>query len=371
MNDKYLSVVNGIVENEHLYVVDIDTWFLIDCNLQTDTCRVIADIQPPDFDGLCWVVKIVHIGREFFCILRNSKRIIVADEDGKVSFYGNEYEIGANNWYLNIDACLCEKKLYLLPYYVNGSIKVFDLDEHIYLEEVPMVELLMPIDQTYYSKIIRNYVHREDDAVVIFCMKETGMVYMLNLLEKKAEKLFFLNQFHFDMAVGNFSYIVLNEVSGYRIIEYNRTADEIKEYDFRKNFLNDNSTKYKFLAYANDCFWAISDDERMVELIYRNEKLEHMDFLLKLKYVYEVRKPKHKYEFSRILVQDKNMYMLPFSTNGLLEIDMPRRKMKFHMLKISSKDIAYKHLEQSKIIQEDTNFSIKELLSFIFNFQIY
>ena len=62
---KYLSTLTGLVENNHLYTVDIDTWEFLDWDLNTETCSILAELMPKEYK-LCWIQKIIKYKNSFF-----------------------------------------------------------------------------------------------------------------------------------------------------------------------------------------------------------------------------------------------------------------------------------------------------------------
>ena len=352
MYNKYLSILNGVIENGHLSTVDIDTWYFVDCDLRTNVCRVIADIFPNQ-ECLCWIERILHIGTDFFMIVRNSKLIISVNLDGDVRYFGNKQVFEANNCFLYTDACIVNNMIYMLPGSIEGVITIFDPKRCCFVEDIPLPPLVNYFNKTQCLNCIFRYIHNETDDEVRFCVYDTNIFCVMNLKTMKMEVITFEDTDRFWQVTGDMSNTIIMEIDSYRIFRYDEKKDTIMTVDtvIRHDDQNLDWTGYKHIYYINNWIWAIPAQMNVIELYDVNGNLiEILDMPMESELCFAVRVYKDKFGYS-IQTEDA-IYLLPFSTNGLVEVNLVTFEMQFHPLTILRSDISNKRLQ--RVLQKNT-----------------
>ena len=111
--DKNLSVLHGLLKDGHIFMVDLDSWFLIDYDIDKSEHHIMANLQKKDIFDMCWFVKVLDYKDSFICVQRNSKEIVIYSPEQGVLRYGEEYEFGEHIDRKYIDAYIYDDNLIL------------------------------------------------------------------------------------------------------------------------------------------------------------------------------------------------------------------------------------------------------------------
>ena len=322
MDDKYVSVLEGYIEDNHLYMVDIDTWFFVDYNLDFDQLSVIADIGTEMKGKLCWVKKILHVENEFFFIIRNSKKIISYNPEKGINIYGEEYPIGIDEEVRYADACVLNDRIYMLPIKSDGCISIFNLKTRKYEDDIDISQILNC--RMTESRGISRYIHNDKDDVVWFCLVGTDNVFKLDLRSLKAE------------------HVMLDSYGAYEYV----LGDE-------QNILGKTKDEYVIEYYYEKLFLALPPQMDKLNMIYPegNNKVEVM-LPSSSKLIYKLRF--YDAKFSKGIIKAGRLFLLPFSSNGIVEVNLETMKSVFHPSSISSLDLWSKRVRNDNgIITEN------------------
>ena len=132
---KRLSVLNGVLKDNHIFMIDLDTWFLVDYETESGSYNVVTDLQREDIQHMCWFVKILVYVDSLVCVQRNSKEIVIFTPGIGTARYGSEYEFGEDIDIKYVDAHIYGNLLFMMPGNTNGNISVFDLKKRTYLND--------------------------------------------------------------------------------------------------------------------------------------------------------------------------------------------------------------------------------------------
>ena len=360
---KYVSVDSGLIENHHLYAVDIDTWLFLDYDLINDEYKVIADIKKSDEQVLCWVEKIIHYEYSFFLIIRNSKQIVEVEEGGQVTYYSLDNCFEKNNVFINIDASVIEDKIYILPGTDNGAITVFDLNNKRFIKEISFSKLLDGIYSCHSGRIV-NYIHNETDTNVRFCIEGTGFFAELSIKDLRIINSVSRDDFVFWRVSGCWEQTIVIQKDSYCFfsIDSEKGLDDMycvvehKEDDedfvgYRDVFIS--RGKVVALPATMDCV-----DEYNI----KGKWIRSISFPKESELHSEMRNYKGKF-FAVIYVEDKAFY-LPFATNGIVELDSISMNTSFHPMFINGMDlIKSKMRRKEKVMKETKDLTLKLFLN--------
>lgn len=365
--DKNLSVKTGIIEQDHLLTVDMDTWMFMDWDLNTDTYDTIAELMPEEEYKLCWVQKIIQFGDCYYFLQRNSKQIIEYDMwKGNVVRYGLDYVVGDNKCLLYSDAYVCKDSLYMLPYSCDGVITVFNMKSKQYIEEYKMADLIGEKTITNQGKKILSYIQISNK--IWFCVEQSNLIVCLDLQTMKSTSLNLDAEDNLYMAMRGENRIYFTEMNGYHIWEYDDTSNIFRSFDVQKQHSKQEGKGYRFVYGTNQVVIAISKEMDSVDVIAReDESVRTIAFPSELCNIFELRRIDEKF-FGYVVVKNK-LYLLPFSGNGLLEIDLQSYEIKYHCLKIQHEDVVCRLNCHQKIFCENQDFKLKELIYILNIFQ--
>ncbi len=355
---KYLSVVGGLVEDGKLYVVDIDTWLFMQYDLKSGACALLADIQPDEYYGkLCWVEKILHIGNDFFILIRNYKGLVSVSEGGNVTYYESDHELGSNNSFYYIDMLVCDGLIYVLPGYAGGIMSIFDPAVHDYTNHVHL-EVLYGRNMTQYcDRCIWLYVHNDTDDKVRFCINNTGMICTLDIRNMFMEICSYDNEADFMMLSGSFGKTVVLENNSYRLFGYTEEKEEIEIIgDFCREKKNDDWYGYQMAFVQDDMVAAIPEDMDSIEFIREGKNIEIIRLPEESELIYEIRYYKGK--FVSLLKKDGKIYLLPFSSNGMIIFDAYVHSIVFRRLVVPAEYLMVKKMKNRGLIRESKEISL-------------
>ena len=358
MHQKYLSVEAGVLENNHLYVVDIDTWLLLDYDLVHGNCDCIADLQF-DYDRckLCWVERILHIGTSFYIIIRNYKGILEIDERKKVIYYELYSQIGNDDLFFYMDACVINDCLYLLPGTLGGDILVFDIKEHRFINQISMMTLFDRGMKECKDANIWSYLHNDEDTKVRFSAEGSNKLFSLDLDNMVLEETITYNNAEFLYACGSFDTPILLEGKSHRLYRY-------KDYGIsllgNEEYCNKECNCYSYMLSfcTNGKIYVVPESEDCVEIICGNNH-EKIVFPNELKLIYEVRNYNGK--FSCLLQDCQKAYFLPFSANGMVIFDKHRNESYFINMTIPDSFLRARELRKN-IVKESDDVALEELI---------
>ncbi len=351
---KYLSVVNGLIENNHLYVVDIDTWLFLDYDLNTGISELKADIQLEDYRGkLCWVEKILHIGIEFFILIRNYRGLVSINESGDVNYYELDHELGSDDSFYYMDMLIVDGLLYILPGYTNGLISIFNTEKHEFIKHISMDSLIVPQATHLVGRpaSIWSYVFDDSDGNVIFCINKSNMICTLNLRTMLIETSIGNSESTLMMLSGVNRECIILENNSYHLSRYNKYKAEIEIVgDFKRRVKDQTWHGYQMAFEMDDMIAAIPEDMYSIEMIKDEEIIETLIMPKESKLIYEIRNYKGK--FAKAIKDNNMIYLLPFSTNGMIVIDVDTHYMQFYELVVPQEYLMIKEMRKRELIKE-------------------
>lgn len=364
--DKYLSVKTGIIQNSHLLTVDIDTWEFLDWNLDTDTYEIVAELMPDGGKKLCWIQKMIEHDNSFYFLQRNSKQIIEYNmKRKKVIRYGTEYPLGDNSCLLYCDAFIWNDNLYMLPYSVDGVITVFDIKSKKYSQEYEMKKMFAKYGDIYNNKRILSY--KRNNQNIWFCIEKSKLLVFLDLLTMECNCFELDAENGLSMVTGNGRRIFCTEDGKNIFYEYDKDINLFKSFDLQRQ-KNKNGDGYWFIDSLDKTVIGIPKEMKSIDIIGEEGRVvQTIMFPDSLCNIFELRLT--DWRFSQSIVDNNKLFFLPFSSNGLLEINLSNFDIKYHCLKIKHKDIAFSLIRQCKLIGENMNATLSDFLSFLNTFQ--
>lgn len=353
MDSKYLSIKDAIIKNGSLYTIDIDSWLFIEYNLNTGEKRIIVDIQPKDYDGLCWIQKILTVGDRYYFIQRNSKGIVQLDNNGDIIRYGEEYELGNDTCLLYMTGFVSNSKIYMLPYYASGVISVFDIKSNKYESDISMSELLS--QDEINDDIIGGYVWNHGKDTIWFCVGDK--IIEINMHEMKSRIVSKLKHDKPLRISGNENNIVIYEKEGNYYYLYNTNNKKLTLHE-----LEEKSVNISFVEIIQNKIAIISGNQEKLYLSdIDDNNYDIMSFPEESELKYDVRRFDSKY--SGIKQVENKLYCLPFSTNGIVVFDNETRNMKFFELIVDKNYILTKNIKKifrsKKILIESETVNLK------------
>ncbi len=358
MPNKYLSVLSGCIEDNYLYVVDIDTWLFLRYDIYNGECVLLADIQRQETRGkLCWVERILHIGREFVLIIRNYNGIVIVDDEYGVSYYELDPELGTNNSFYCMDACFLDGYIYILPGYLGGRILVFDYHNRKFVKEIPLMAIMGEKLEEYCTKNIWRYEHGQNKAEMKFCIEGTNIVATLDIRTLVAEK---------RLIEGTSGIIMIcGQVDNQLIID---SKNDLLFYDFDtnkvekiSNYLCANSLgdylDYNLIFQVGDMIWKIQEKTSTIEIIKNKTAVSKKNIPEESKLIYEVRQ--YNGRFATAKESEGRIILFPFSTNGIIIIEKLTLELLFVETIVPPEYILAKTMHTTDIINEDENFSLE------------
>jgi hypothetical protein len=315
--EKFVSVASAIIDNDYLYMVDTDSWDYMRAKLGTCDCEVVADITPPGAARLAWIVSICKYQTAVFFVQRNSKNIICY-ENGKTEFYGN-FPVGKSNDWWNCDAVIWNRILYVFPCYSDGVISRFDLEKRQYLDDIPIMEVLrgnkdFPKDFSKERYLVNEYIFEENK--VWFCMEHTPYI--------------------FEISVPDMDCVLVTAPGRKeRLSQISKTQDDILG-------VWENGKGYSLFHTKENQSGTFATDESMnCTHVYKiGGKIVALSVIDRVAYVYEeagsagtvidfsdisrnVREVRNSdIVFSKCLIYGDCVYLLPFSANGVVRINV-------------------------------------------------
>ena len=355
MRKKLFSTMEGCVVNNCIYMVDIDTWLFCKYDLQLNQLSIVAELENK-VDKLCFCEKILCVNNVFYIVLRNSKRLYVVDEKNTVSCYGRENPIFDNNAFLYVEAAIIDEKIYLLPGNTDGFITVFDTKTKEYCNDIKLDSI---VKKTYKSNLILSYVFGNNNDSW-FCVNGTNEMYHISLLERKAELIKCSPEFIFKMIGGHGNCLILLEKDGYRIAQYKNkkfsifNADNIEE-------KYENLMGYQALICDKENIYLLPPKMDKIH-VFRigGEYYKTISIPEESKNIYEIRN--YGAKFINFIINGEAILLLPFSANGIVEIDTKKLNAKYYSVNIPYASIIRRKIDNKASITfyENEHLDVRE-----------
>lgn len=355
---KQISTLTGLIENGRIYLIDIDLWLFLECDVETDTYRIFADIKPRDHEGHCWINKIIRMENGYYCILRNSKRVIFVDNSGNVTFFGDDNPFYPNNRFINSDAHIVGNMLVMLPGTADGCITLFDLEKKDYVRDYYLSQLI-ELKQEHRNQRIVRYTWVDNDRL-LFCINGTDLVYTLDLSKLIIETINVNPDIYYSVrpGYGDFNYLLSKNSPKISVID--NSMHTIEEHDLSDAV--DSGTGYRFCNEIEDRLYAIPASVDRIDTISGNT-VSSILFPEEYQTLESLRNSKER--ASGVLTDGSKLFVLPFSSNGILEFDADSNEMTLHSIRISDDDFVRIRFHRTNILEETHGINLSSYMEYI------
>ncbi len=361
MNSKYLSTLNGLIENDHLYTVDIDSWLFLDYNTNNGECKLLADIRRTgECYPLCWVKTIIHNQNEFYIVFRNYKGIVSVDTTGTTAYYDLVRGFSEDKIFFYTDACLIDGLVYMFPGTIGGTITVFSTQKHCFIEDISMLGLFDKDMSLYRNNNIYSYIFDNRKRKVYFCINDTNILCELDI-DKMQICTIYGDNADFSLVAGSIEKQILLEKEGFHLFSYFPQEGIIECLGNFTQDKNEKEKRYQIVLYANNEIIALTSEMKRMEVI-RDKQVK---FCIDISdyFTFDSSKRKSNRKFSIALLDSKYIYFLPLTVNEMLRFDFEKFKMDTISLKIPEKYLLMHSLRQNCFISETQEFSLHEYIN--------
>lgn len=354
---KPLCAMNAIVKNEHIYMVDKDTWLFLDYNLSNHNYSIVADLSNEPKEYNCTIQKIIEYENEFWFIQRKSKELISLSNKNYIKrYYAGER---VDKYHLYYEACISDNKIYMLPMYTSGNISIFDIDSKCFIHEIALSVVMSKYGLDFFNGEI-SYLFDNTGNFVKFCINGGNMLYKLEL-KSLSLSVEFLGKNTLGSIGGNYEFPM---VSLYQSNIYMVKNGKWIEKRPIVQFVNKENTEYDIaflIKYGNKEFIMSNSFDSLVEVDSKGECVG----TFYLPNDIEVSNDRNtSWLYSCCIQNERKLFFIPCKVNKMVIFDMDTEKFEKHSIIISNVDL-YKinrFCKKGIAIREGGDISIKSLL---------
>lgn len=358
---KYLSTLTGLVENNHLYTVDIDTWEFLDWDLNTETCSILAELMPKEYK-LCWIQKIIKYKNSFFFLQRNTKQIIEFNSITKeITRYGTEYSIYADDNLCYCDALIVDEQLMMLPSHFSGEVSIFDLKRKEYVSTYRLDNMICSGSEPVFDGRILTYY--KTSGTTWFCLEKTNKIFCVDFLNLTSKVYSLDEQAFLDRIWGNEANIFCADLEKAIFYTYDKRNDSFIKITPNNVGRND-VCRFLYVTSQKRNYVVFTDKEDKLGVI-KIGGVESFSIELPddINAIFEMRNTFQKFSRNYILINN-HFYALPFSGDSLIDVDLRNFDIKVHHLQVNGRD-AIHSLQGKASAREYYDYGVKDLLDTI------
>ena len=319
MEKEYLSVDAGVVVDGKIYTVDNDTGFFVCIDSDNGKMSLIADLQPESVKHW-WVEKILYYDGWFYLISRNSTELVRVNRKGIIETCIPGENYNDNNLFISTGAVIIKDVIYILPGTLGGDIVCYNIISGRVEKRTPLKEIIENEIEVYNGYIIYDYYFDKNTFEVFFAITDTNLLLKMALETFSYEVYQCDRETRFTSITNGIGDILIGEMNFDSIWRLDRDALTFYRYGghSRKN-------GYVFGIGLNDSIARLDDESGEISIYSREGDLEErIRIPQQSNLIYEIRK--YNGRFSRMVETEDTVFMLPFSTNGVVSIDRKSRK---------------------------------------------
>lgn len=357
---KNISSYTGLIKDGKYITVDIDTWLLVEYELTNRSHRIICNLLQERPDRLFLCIKMLEIGNSIYFIFRNSQRILEYNTvEQRIYNYGLEYEIFKNSTVLYNDAYYFEGKIIMFPCEINDPIIFFEIETKEYIEKGSIKQMLVKEGVKRDAGKIYTYVKLQNE--VWFCIYGSewlGCITLnnLNLRMRKCEK---SNQLA--KTVGGKDFVFFTEAESCRFFMTDKINGELLLYDVKDLELKEQELEYGFIVSVKKKIFAIPTYPKSLTIIDKETKeVINIKFPKEFSAIFKVRNS--ELPFVRYIVHLEKLYLIPFSCNGMLVVDMVSYMIQYYPLKLRDRDFFYLEYAGVSVVCEEEKFGLEDFI---------
>lgn len=361
---KYLSVNNVYFEDDKLIMCDIDTWILAEWNIDSGAHCVISRLMPigryGDPKRMGFFVGYFRVRDSIYCMLRNTAQIIEIDvHTGRFIRHGLQYKVNEASCLLYADTRMIDNKIYFLPYELTENILVFDVDTKRYMKEKTLEQILnLSINCTSENKIYK-YIYR--DEVAWFAISGTDIIAEVNYVKGKTYRIIHSDNNKLKSISGDEEdiFAIGHEGKGVFSVEESGSVKLIVSCDDK--YINNCA----FVKKVNDKLFLTNSDGSTYVYFPTKEKdrmrVEFPDTFMSIDAVRRV----YNRPFSNCLYRNGKLYLIPFSSNGMIVIDADTLEVMHYKLEISEEEVLMEKSKRNDVFNENKAFSLDEYIRYV------
>ncbi len=358
---KYLSVSSIFFDdNEDVIMCDIDTWILAKWNLEKGTYDTVSRLVPMGKYGdpykMGLVIAIFHIGTSLYCIMRNTAQIIQVElETGRFVRHGMNYIVKEASCLMYTAAGVVENKIYILPFHPQDKIIIFDVTSKKYSEGSSIAEIIYSPEKFLPEQTIFRYVIHQNR--VWFAIMGTDVMAEIDYANGKLCNLMHLEN-KLSYASGTKDEIFAINYAGNEVYS-------IKNDQYKKIATNESYEKYIWSGEINDkLFFVGAEGSVIVEECGTQKTEKKLIFPVSFECVDEIRGV-HNMPFYDCICSGDKLYLLPFSSNGMIVVDTKTLECKHYILQISDDDFISERNKAQEVFKEMSSFTLKDFFHYI------
>ncbi len=361
--DKYLSTYNVLFLDNKLIMSDMDSWLMAEWDLDTEKYNTISRLMPLGRYNEIYRVGLIMtsllVGDFIYCILRNTAQLIKIDRfTGHFTRLGLNYNIGKIGELLYCSAEAVEGRIYMLPYNINQHIMVYDTETGTYDQGLAFSDIIdIPIEFNSENKI---YSYICDNGRVWFAVSGTDMVIYADYIAGEVIKLIHCGGKLLSKITGDVEKVFACGTDRKSVFGINDDGTASLVLDSENGRINSCSFALKK---NNNIFYVNSDGSIYVQDTSAAEmrKIELPDTFKNIDSIRGVK----DIPFSNMVYKDGKLYLLPFSSNGLVTVDVNTFATKHYALAISDEEVKRERLKQEDILSEDDKLRLEDFIDSI------